>query len=186
MITKSKLHGNSYVYQSPTKEDIRLFLIKFDAYLTAFTKKQGIKKESIYTNRKLIIDICINIDKRQDYHQLFHSNDSEEVSILSRTKETALISYWVIKYKPLTLDIDEMEEMQKEKNCSINELFAIFIIKSYILEYYNKKEKIEKFFNEKNNKNLIYNFMHREISKESMIILVNSIYNALIKTADTQ
>jgi len=75
-----------------------------------------------------------------------------------------------------------MEEYYHKNFCSINEMFALFMIKSFVLgsneEKKKEKEKLS-FFNAKNNYVMLYNFMHRDMSKESFILYVTALLEAL-------
>ncbi len=173
------INKKDFFYWPSSSYDIRNFLIKFDEYITLFCNRLKIEKESIFYNSPLIIDIHKRIDQRRDYYHYFHS-ESGAVTEMSQTKEMALICYWITKYKPLFQEKEAMEDYYSQNHCTINEMFALFMIKSYVLGVYEGKEGEKlSFFNPDNNYVIIYNFMHRDMSKESFILYVTSLLNAL-------
>jgi len=99
---------------------------------------------------------------------------------MSQVKEIALMCYWIIKYKPLFQNRDIMQDYFKDNFCTINEMFVLFVIKSFVLSINDGKDKkVLNFFDSNNNYVMIYNFMHRDISKESFILYVTSLVKAL-------
>jgi len=177
-----KINEREFVYQLPDKKSFDNFQTLFGNYLNKFSRDIKIARSSFAHYEVLVDEICKQLDKRKDYNLYFHHDKKNSDSV--RTKETALMCYWIIKYKPLFQSNDDTSALFKKWNCTINELFAVYVIKTWIYEIYSKKGRIERFFTEDNDKEMIYNFMHREISKESMIMYVNSIYNALTKIND--
>ena len=118
----------------------------------------------------MLMEIRKRIDQRDDYYKYFHSEEND----LSRTKEIALSAYWILKYKPLFL----LDDVQKnllfiKKACTVNEYFATYCIESYVQEVLNTKGYAFCFSDEEYDK-MVYNFMHRDISKEAMICLVGA------------
>jgi len=123
----------------------------------------------------LIYEIYKRIDQRADYYLYFHS-DPERPMKMSQTKEIALMVFWVLKYKPLSLPADKANKLFHQKNCTINEYFAVYILFIYATEK-SPRTDISSYFSKKNIDNIVYNFMHRDISKEAMIFYVNSLLN---------
>ena len=123
----------------------------------------------------LICEIYKRIDQRADYYLFFHSDPKNRME-MTQTKEIALMAYWLIKYKPLTLPVNKASTLFINKNCTINEYFAAYLIFSYALKTSPRKD-IRSYFRQKNLDVLIYSFMHRDISKEAMICFVDSLLN---------
>ena len=168
-----------FFYRPPLEDDSRTFLQKFDTYLSLFAEKLGLEKNTIFYNVPLLLDIHTRIDQRRDYYMYYHS-DKDEVTLMSQAKEMALICYWVTKYKPLFQTKSIMESYYHENFCTINEMFALFVIKSFVLGVHNgDEEAMFSFFNPENNYVMLYNFMHRDMSKESFILYVTSLLGAL-------
>ncbi|MDR0469635.1 MAG: hypothetical protein LBH09_06635 [Peptococcaceae bacterium] len=173
------IREEDFMYQLPPEKETRDFLKKFDDYLSIFCQKVGIEKSTIFFNPPLLIDIHTRIDQRHDYYRYYHSEDGK-VTHMSQAKEMALLCYWVTKYKPLFQEKAAMEEYYSQNFCTINEMFALFMIKSFVLGVANGKEAERlSFFSTDNNYVMLYNFMHRDMSKESFILYVTSLLDAL-------
>jgi len=132
-------------------------------------------KGSIGHSIPLIYEIYKRIDQRRDYYAYFHSKPGELMK-MSEAKEVALMAYWVIKYKPLSLSQLHADDLYEMKSCTINEYFAAFCIFSLAKSSSSRKD-INAYFSPKNIDNLVYTFMHRDISKEAMICYVESLMN---------
>jgi len=76
----------------------------------------------------------------------------------------------------LELPADKANRLFIQKNCTINEYFAAYILASYATEMSPRKD-IYSYFSRKNIDVLVYSFMHRDISKEAMICYVDSLLN---------
>ena len=178
MISKN-IREEDFNYIPPYEDEVKLFLKKFDDYLSLFAERIGVKKDTIFFNVPLIIDIYTRIDQRHDYYRFYHS-DIGEITLMSQAKEMALLCYWLTKYKPLFQEKAVMEDYYSKNFCTINEMFAVFMIKSFVLALHNgDEEAMLSFFNPNNNYVMIYNFMHRDMSKESFILYVTSVLGAL-------
>ena len=164
-----------FVYHPPTFEEISNYLTMFESYHKLFTEKTGLVSDYYAF---FIIEICIRIHQRSEYYQYFHS-DENETTLMSETKETALMCFWVLKYKPLYQNKDTMKDYFGKECCTVNEKFVTFVMKTYVTSLlYNRKAEINRFFDE-NDFTIKYNLMHRDISKESLIMFLNSLIETL-------
>ena len=171
----NNIEEKHFKYTSPFPEDYFKFDKIIRMSLSAFIEKINIPKESISMNNRLLIDIHTRIDQRKDYYQYFHS-DKEYITYMSQAKEVALLCYWIVKYKPLTMTNELMENFSITHNCTINEMFAYYIMKSFISCYYeNRDVDYAKFFNTNTKNVIIYNFMHRDMNKEFFILYITSL-----------
>jgi len=125
----------------------------------------------------LIQEIYRRIDQRADYYLYFHSDPKSPMK-MSQTKEIALMVFWILKYKPLSLPSHKANDLFIHKNCTINEYFAIYCIISYAKEISSRNDIIS-YFCQKNIDVIVYNFMHRDISKEAMICYIDSLMNVV-------
>ena len=123
----------------------------------------------------IVCEIFKRIDQRADYYMYFHSDPKSPMK-MSQTKETALMAFWILKYKPLSLPAYKANQLFIEKNCTINEYFAVYCIASCACELSPRADILSCFTPKKINI-LVYNFMHRDISKEAMICYVDSLLN---------
>ena len=99
---------------------------------------------------------------------------------MSQEKCLALLCYWIVKYKPLTQDKKSMQDFFDKYHHTINESFALFLIKKLFYGIHKGKEqKVFDFFNEKSEYIIRYNLAHRDISKEALILYITSIIGEL-------
>lgn len=119
----------------------------------------------------IIYRIVERIDQRSDYYLYFHSRPGHP-TLMSQAKEVALFCYWLIKYKPISFEkAYEEYDFFFEHGYSVNEFYAAFLLMSFItgLEVNNLK-----YFHKKAIFDLTYSLANREISKESLILYVES------------
>jgi hypothetical protein len=122
-------------------------------------------------NYPMLYRIVERVDQRRDYYLYFHSNHNHAM-LMSQAKETALFCYWLIKYKPISFEnAYEESSFFHENGYTINELYAAFLLMSFIT---GLDEENEKYFNEAAVSTLTYSLTNREISKEALIMYVES------------
>lgn len=145
--------------------------------VNAFIQTNGIDKSSIIINENVLFQIISKVHQRKEYFIFFHKLD------MSDFKEMALNCFWIIKLKPISVQ-QETIVIEKRLDLSfINEKFAIFYLikkfRSLIDDNEMSQEKLDLFFNEKYVYELLYSFEYRDISKEALILLVETIAKAL-------
>jgi len=151
--------------------EFKQLLNNFRAFFTTHTEIA----ESIDYSTVLIMEIYRRINQRSDYYTYFHTKpNGNEPMMMAETKHIALMAYWVIKYKPLSLPRQRADDLYQKKCCTINEYFAVFCIFSLVKKVPRIKD-INAYFSPKNINNIVYTFMHRDISKEAMILYVESL-----------
>lgn len=122
-------------------------------------------------NFPMLYRIMERIDQRKDYYLYFHSNH-KHIMRMSQAKEVALFCYWFLKYKPLSFDLAYDDAMFFADNgYTLNELYVAYVLITFIV---GLDEKNEKFFNAASVATLTYSMTNREISKEAMILYVES------------
>ncbi len=123
-------------------------------------------KGRIKINKKIVLEIINKVDQRKKYFKYFHDID------MSDFKEVALISFWYIKLKPIFVESDDAVYD------TINEKLAFYFIIHTLTSLLRKNElpldKVEN-LNKVYVKEVIYSFVYRDISKEALILLVESI-----------
>jgi hypothetical protein len=166
---------NGFLYEELSDVEMLQSLNQFKELLINFDSHfKGFFDDYTYSI-PLIYEIYRRIDQRADYYLYFHSDPKGPMK-MSQTKEIALMVFWVLKYKPLSLPAHKADCLFIQKNCTINEYFAAYILFSYATKMSSRKD-VEDYFCRKNNDILVYNFMHRDISKEAMIFYVDSLLN---------
>ena len=143
-------------------------LEKFKIFLKRYYGKYA---SELRYNIPILYRIAERIDQRKDYYLYFHS-DEEDSMYMSQAKEVSLFCYWFIKYKPLSYKSFSDEcHFFHDKGYTLNELYGAYVLMSFILGL-NKDNC--KYFNSSTINNLTYSLSNREISKESLILYVES------------
>lgn len=128
--------------------------------------------ESVKTNKETLKDIIVRVHKRKHYFKVFHNK-----MITSEYKETALYCYWFLKLRPLWVDSDNKGAER------INEKFALHLYVS-LLKKYNEDFSEKDGINKLHIKELLYSFRFRDITKESMILMLEPYYYDYLKKKD--
>ena len=149
----------------------------FKLLVANFVESNGYDKHHVSIFETDVFQIITKVHQRKKYFEYFHHLN------ISDFKELALYCFWIIKIKPLHFDNDNATEQEKIAFKSINEKFALFyIIKTFrsLAENDSKtQKKINNFFTEQYMYELIYSFTYRDISKEALILLVETMALAL-------
>lgn len=129
--------------------------------------------ESVKTNMNALKDIIVRVHKRKHYFKIFHN----EMNI-SEYKETALYCYWILKLRPFWIDPSYPSSER------INEKFALHLYIS-LLKKYNGDFSQEDGISRLHIRELLYSFRFRDITKESMILMLEPYYYEFLKESDT-
>jgi len=170
---------DGFIYNSLPSTVMLQRLDKFEKLLANFNSLFKGYFEGYEYSIPLIQEIYKRIDQRADYYLYFHSDPKSPMK-MSETKEIALMAFWILKYKPLSLPVQKEIELFYKYNCTVNEFLAFFCIYSYAKKASPRKD-INSYFCRKNLKVLVYTFMHRDISKEAMLCYVDSLLNVVEK-----
>ena len=140
---------------------------KHKKIITSFISANNYSIKGLHINKKAVLSIIAKVHQRKKYFEYFHGLD------MSEFKEVSLICFWYIKLKPICVLIEDTEEFD-----SINERLALY----YLLRTYRHmlmKEKLSTrrldTLPESYLKEVIYSFKYRDISKEALTLLVESI-----------
>lgn len=144
-----------------------------NALIGFFLKENDYVVDNLSVNVLALSRIVDKVHQRKQYFSYFHDLDMSEL------KQIALTAFWIIKLYP----IDTVSNLSKERQNdlkSINEKFALFYIIVYLKilykdEHNDNAERIDKFFDDLYIRELEYSFTYRDISKEAMILLVETI-----------
>ena len=166
----SSINENDFRYCLPEDEWLINKIVEFESFLTECKRILEIEEVEIEVNHVLMLNVFVRIDERKDYFMYFHSdNDSMHMSL---GKEIALEAYWLSKYQPLRIkDFDEEIDFTKRFKVTVSDVVAALLIIAFLIEY---KEELDVFFDEKRINTLIYDIFNRDISKEAMIMYVES------------
>lgn len=165
-----KIDKTLFKYQLPSNEWLINKYTEFEEFLVKCKKKIEIEKYDIEINHVLLFNIFIRIDERKDYFMYFHSE--KHIMHMSLGKEIALEAYWISKYKPFRIkNFNDEIEFVKKYRVSINDVIAAMLIIGFLID---KKIALDNYFTPKKINTLIYDLFNRDISKEAMILYVES------------
>ena len=169
---------NDNEFVSPSIESYISFKKNILSLLRSFCEELGYKDGSITVYDFWLIAIHLRVHQRKRYYEIYHSKEGK-VTSMSQIKGIALACFWFLKYKPLVADFKLAEHFCLRNYSGINEMFVLFLIKSFVQKRNGDYEKMSSFFNERNNEFLLYNFTHRDLSKEAFILYVTSLVGAI-------
>lgn len=175
-------------YKELNKEELGSLWGKHKIIIEAFLDKNGYDRERIKINERTMLSIISKVDQRHDYFRYFHQIDMSEL------KEIALNAFWLIKLKPLTAIEDNSTPVDYKNNDggdnreigydSLNERLAIYYILRGLRAFIRKKrekgiakdaEMVLDSLPGQYIDELLYTFTFRDMSKEAMILLVESM-----------
>lgn len=153
-------------YRSPSKRQIDNEVKNLISEIAVFFMLEKYKENPFFVDGEMLRDIIIRIDQRVAYHRIFHNGNE-----MSELRRAALLAYWIVKYKPIQCHKDV--DMPYDVNCSIAMHFLTSAASKYA-EIKNGKRvslNISKEYIDR----AMYGFKHWDISKESMMCIVESI-----------
>lgn len=157
-------------YQLPEEQWLLNKYTEFEEFLEECKKKIEIEEYDIEINYVLLLNVFVRIDERKDYFMYFHSD--EDTMHMSLGKEIALEAYWISKYKPLRIkNLDHEIEFTKKYKVSVSDVIAAMLIIGFLID---KKYELDSYFTPKKIDTLIYDIFNRDMSKEAMIMYVES------------
>ena len=144
-----------------SKLDLRqvtLLCAKFKFYIGDFEETQGIR--DINTDQSVMIEICERIEKRRIYFHIFYDCKIGELN------EGSLMCFWILKLMPFSHDSISANEL--------NAKIALYLLDNLLL-YHAKNNNKRVNISESLNKDLYYSFRFRDLSKEAIMALAESM-----------
>lgn len=161
-------------YKWIAEEDYFDEVEKLDKLLEDFCIASSLYEyENVKVNLSSLRDIIVRVHKRKHYFKVFHD------MVTSEYKETALYCYWILKLRPLWIEAD------RKSSERINEKFALHLYVS-LLKQYNEDFAEKDGINRLHIRELLYSFRFRDITKESMILMLESYYYDYLKKQDAK
>lgn len=152
------------IYASPSVEVLyKEYSILINLFYE-YADKNHIDRENIQVNEKLLGDILVRVDKRQDYFLIYHDTHINEF------KKSALIAYWIIKFHPFFI----LDENGEKSSLNVNEGFAAFLCLGSIAEYY-KRNNLKLELTEEYRDKFMYALKYWDLSKESFMLIVETL-----------
>jgi hypothetical protein len=140
------------------KRQATLLCAKFTFYLKDFEINHGLA--GIKLDSSVMMEVCERIEKRRIYFHIFYGCKMGELN------EGSLMCFWIIKLMPFSY-----------KDMSANELnakIALYLLNNMLL-YHAKKTGKKVNISEAINRDLYYSFRFRDISKEAIMALAESM-----------
>lgn len=116
-------------------------------------------------NERNLAEAIVRTFKRKEYYKYFHN-----IPNISELKQASLLSFWIMKLKPFTV-LEERSILR----VSVNEKFALNIILSTIQYLLSKKQKEFIMPSKSLIQDTIYSFKYRDLSKEAIMMLADSL-----------
>lgn len=164
-------------YERLSPEQWHIEIEHFRNIAASFIESNGYGKEDIDVAETKVFQIITKVDQRKKYFAYFHHLD------ISDFKELALYCFWIIKTQPLFCTKTKLCEKEKIDFESLNEKFALYYLIKKLRSLANGNAdtltKINDFFSKQYIYELIYSFTYRDISKEAMILLVETMAIAI-------
>lgn len=164
--------SNNFRYIKLTENELKNVWIKHKKIIETFLHKNHFTLDNIYINEKSVYEIISKVHQRQKYYEYFHGLE------MSEFKEIALISFWYIKMKPICVALEDKTLQMSSDFEAINEKLALYLILCTfrgIMEDKKMSTKVLDSLPEEYLYEIIYSFAYRDISKEALILIVESI-----------
>ncbi len=162
----------NFRYYPLSKDELNSAWIKHKALIEGFLSKNRLDCNNVYLDSNSLISVISKVDQRRKYFEYFHRLDMSEL------KEVSLIAFWYIKLHPLCLGPRDFTNNHPPQYESLNEKLALYSILSTLRVMLKAKHMPVRPLDNLPREYLseiIYSFTYRDISKESMILLVESI-----------
>jgi len=166
------VNNNDAGYIPLDEEIVKCRWNKFKGLIEDFIFGNRYDGNNVYVNENILLSIIVKVDQRRKYFNDFHNLD------MSEYKEGALHSFWCIKLHPLSACQREFAGNPPRIYDSINEKLALYIIlrtlRAMLKKHRLSTKKLDELPAEYLDE-LVYFFTYRDISKESLIMLVESM-----------
>lgn len=154
-------------------EGVNLLQVSFSRFM--LVEDPNLKSEDVDVNTRNLAELVSRVYKRMEYYRYFHN-----ITEVSELKRTALIAFWLIKLKPFTVLCND-----SPIRISPNEKFALNLILAEIQYLLEEKGKKFDFPEQCFIQDTLYAFKYRDLTKEALILFVDSIAKAYGITIDS-
>lgn len=158
-------------YLSPKEEILKNKSNELIKQFIKYAQSVGLSSDNVSIQRTLLPRIILRVDKRESYFMIFHDQTH-----INEIKQAALTAYWILKLKPFMIITGDPE--LSYKYCRINEGFAAFYLLSACKEYSRKNGSLVKDISPRLIDELMYAFTYWDLSKESCILISETIGEA--------
>jgi hypothetical protein len=149
------------VFCHPDKDTMKTSLNKLCQYLQKFYARYGLKH--IPNDGAVLLDALERIEKRRVYFHVFHG------FTMGESNEGALMCFWIIKLHPF--------HHPNVSSSILNACIAVYVLAS-VVNHVAKKQGKRVNFSQKMADGIYYAFRYRDISKEAIMLLAESLVEA--------
>lgn len=164
-----------YKYKEPSREEKFKYLADMSDIFEDYLESLGFDKDKVSLDYKLINEVFIRIDKRKDYFVIYHDE-----TYINEVRESALLAYWILKFKPFTINSAE----QLDYNFNINCGFAAYVILCAVDECVRRrtqgKQRIE--LSDEYIEKFKYALKFWDIGKEAMMFIAETLCEHVMST----
>jgi len=143
------------------KKTIQNMLSKMASYLNNISDIIKIDYKKIDTSMDTMYEIIERVEKRRIYFHVFYNGCK-----MGELNEGSLMCFWIIKLMPFHLE--------GISNNILNVKIALCLFMN-VLHYHAQKENIKLNITEKMVNDIYYSFRYRDLSKEAIMILAESL-----------
>ena len=155
-----------YKYAHPDKMVQFESFVKLSEAFDRYLQSQTISAENVCVDKRLVNEAFVRVDKRKDYFLIFHDE-----TYINEIREAALLAYWIIKFKPFTVNSNDAADYKVNLNCG----FAAFIMLSAVNEYYKREKNSKIDLDKEYLRKLQYALKFWDLSKESMMFIAETL-----------
>ena len=146
-----------YAYQKPPPEYIGKEMGIFFKFLADFYKTFNINPANVNTDLDTFTDIIVRVDQRKLHYRMYHKGTKA-----NQLKIAAIYSYWIAKYKPLTIE---------GSAGSINDKAAMYFMACALKAFCEHKINLTPQYI----KDLLYSIRNRIHSYDSFVAIIESL-----------
>jgi hypothetical protein len=143
------------------KPAVEALLNKIAEYLSDFSEKIGIS--GISAHETVMLQVFDRIEKRRVYFHVFYDGCN-----MGELNEGSLMCFWIVKLQPF------YDSHNKIPSNDLNSKIALYLFNK-ILSFYAANMNKKNGLTEKIMQDLYYSFRFRDISKESIMLLAESL-----------
>jgi len=158
-------------YEKIKRETVEREACILNNHFNNFLLSNGFGNELSFSVNNTDLSLIIRkVDQRKHYFREFHTIEMSEL------KEVSLFCFWLIKFRPYRINSNE-----ESVNDSINEKFCVYFILHTIRNLINADksgkatEAALNYISKEYLYQLTYSFRFRDISKEALILLTETI-----------
>ena len=152
-------------YVAPKSEDILERIEWLKKQLIIYFEKTGGMPEDYDIDLKLLSRSFIRLDQRMLHYKMYYAG---RITCINELKFIAILCYWIMRYHVITV------KNGTHTHSSVNEHFCIFLIVGTISKY-RANNNLPKFNLKPITDDMFYHLRNRQISYDSMVLLVESM-----------